>query len=231
MTGYITCNDENKENQKTEEEIHEETADIKVIDNNIENNNININNEKKRTDFLNSIKSKATFTSDVSMTDQGKPRFKHLYDKLEDFSMEYNLYKGILYDIIDIFNNKEYNMDRLKPIDFSDLKAMLKNFNKNNVFKQLNKEEKKEYITNLKKIKEQQKTLKAQRIENLKLKGEQFYAIKIQNNGITKTTYNSKYSDNEIQMTKKCLLNKWEFPPIEYLDEKYEEKKKIVHLI
>ena len=88
------------------------------------------------------------------MTDQGKPRFKHLYDKLEDFSMEYNLYKGILYDIIDIFNNKEYNMDRLKPIDFSDLKAMLKNFNKNNVFKQLNKEEKKEYITNLKKIKE-----------------------------------------------------------------------------
>ena len=220
-------NDENKENQKTEEEIHEETADIKVIDNNIENNNININNEKKRTDFLNSIKSKATFTSDVSMTDQGKPRFKHLYDKLEDFSMEYNLYKGILYDIIDIFNNKEYNMDRLKPIDFSDLKAMLKNFNKNNVFKQLNKEEKKEYITNLKKIKEKQKMLKAQRIENLKLKGEQYYAIKIQNNGITKTNYNSKYSDNEIQMTKKCLLNKWEFPPIEYLDEKYEEKKKI----
>ena len=69
--------------------------------------------------------------------------------------------------------------------------------------------------------------LKAQRIENLKLKGEQYYAIKIQNNGITKTNYNSKYSDNEIQMTKKCLLNKWEFPPIEYLDEKYEEKKKI----
>ena len=87
--------------------------------------------------------------------------------------MENNLYKGILYDVIDFFNNKEYNMNRLQPIDFSDLKAMLKNFNKNNVFKQLNKEEKKEYISNLKEIKEKQRFLKAQRIESLKLKGPQ----------------------------------------------------------
>jgi hypothetical protein len=97
-------------------------------------------------------------------------------------------------------------MDRLQPIDFSDLKAMLKNFNKNNVFKQLNREEKKDYITNLKKIKEQQKMLKAKRIENLKLKGAQYYAMKIENNGIDKTNYNSKYTDVEIQMAKKMFI-------------------------
>ena len=137
--------------------------------------------------------------------------------------MEYNLYKGILYDIVDFFDNKEYNMDRLQPIDFSDLKQMLKDFNKNNVFKQLNREEKKDYISNLKKIKEQQKMLKAQRIENLKLNGEQYYAVKIQNNGIEKMNYISKYGENEIQMAKKCLLNKWQFPPMEYLDESFSD--------
>ena len=231
-------NDEEKEpkendNNINNEQIPEEYNDIKVKDNNIENikedqNQKNrINSIRQKTNFLNSMRGKTTISSDVSMAETGKLPFKHLNENLQDFSMEYNLYKGILYDIVDFFDNKEYNMDRLQPIDFSDLKAMLKNFNKNNVFKQLNREEKKDYITNLKKIKEQQKMLKAQRIENLKLKGEQYYAMKIQNNGIEKTNYTSKYNETEIQMAKKCLLNKWEFPPMEYLDEKYEEKKKI----
>ena len=228
-------NEENKEEEKNKENennaaIPEDLANIQVKDNNIENmkevsrNKLNLN---QKNNFLNSIKGKNTLSSDLSVTEKGKPLFKHLYDKLQDFSMENNLYKGILYDVVDFFNNKKYNMDRLQPLDFSDLKAMLKNFNKNNVFKQLNKEEKKDYITNLKKIKEQQKTLKAQRIENLKLKGEDYYAMKIENKGVEQTNYNSKYKDAEIQMAKKCLLNKWEFPPMEYLDERYEEKKTI----
>ena len=228
-------NEEEKEHKENEnninkEQIQEEFDDIKVKDNNIENlkedqkNKVNI---KQKSTFLNSMKGKTTLSSDYSVTEAGKSPFKHLNDNLQDFSMEHNLYKGILYDIVDFFDNREYNMDRLQPIDFSDLKAMLKNFNKNNVFKQLSREEKKDYITNLKKIKEQQKMLKAQRIENLKLKGEQYYALKIQNNGIDKTNYVSKHNETEIQMAKKCLLNKWQFPPMEYLDERYEEKKKI----
>ena len=233
---HINDNIEQEKEKEEEKEkninnpIPEENADIQIKDNNIENlketQKLKFNQNPKTT-FLNSIKGKTTLSSDYSVTDPGKPHFKHLYDNLQDFSMEYNLYKGILYDMVDFFDNKRYNMDRLKPIDFSDLKAMLKNFNKNNVFKQLNREEKKDYISNLKKIKEQQKTLKAKRIENLKLKGEEYYAMKIENKGIDNTNYKSKYEEVEIQMAKKCLLNKWEFPPMQYLDERYEEKIKI----
>ena len=123
--------------------------------------------------------------TDYSMTEYNNMQFKRIHEKLENYSMEYNLQKGILYDVVDIFDNKEYNLDRLKPIEFSDLKAMLKNFNKNNVFKQLSRDEKRSYITNLKEIKEKQRTAKAERIELLKLKGKQYYSIKIENTGIT----------------------------------------------
>ena len=220
---------ENKNEDNNKGEIPEELADIKVKDNNIENMK-DIQKAKfamqQKNNLLNSFKNKMTISSEISATELGKPPFKHLYDNLQDFSMENNLYKGILYDLVDFFDNKKYNMDRLKPIDFSDLKALLKNFNKNNVFKQLSKDEKKDYITNLKKIKEQQKMLKAKRIENLKLNGEEYCAMKIENKGIDKTNYNAKYEEIEIEMAKKCFLNKWEFPPMEYLDERYAEKKK-----
>ena len=229
---------ESQENPKKENinEIipEEDHNDIKVIDNNIESmpddNAKKTLNAKaaainKQNNFLNSMKNKLTMTSDFSMTDYNKLEFKRIHEKLEDYSMENNLYKGILYDIVDFFDNKEYNMNRLQPIDFSDLKAMLKNFNKNNVFKQLSKEEKKEYISNLKEIKEKQRFLKAQRIESLKLKGPQYYSVKIQNKGIEPTSYKAKYIEQEYQMAKKCLLNKWEFPPMDYLDKRYEEKK------
>ena len=227
---------ENLDNTKKEiiNEVipEEEHNDIKVVDNNIEqtqddnkkDNNLKINSiNNRQNNFYSSVKNRLTMTDSIS--EFNKLEFKRIHEKLEDYSMENNLYKGILYDIIDFFDNKEYNMNRLQPIDFSDLKAMLKNFNKNNVFKQLNKEEKKEYISNLKEIKEKQRFLKAQRIESLKLKGPQYYSVKIQNKGIDKTSYVSKYCEQDYQMAKKCLLNKWEFPPMEYLDKRYEEKK------
>ena len=236
IINYIHESDNTQENKEEEKENEnnnpinkEESPEIKIKDNNIENLKDDIKSKstlKQKSKFIDSIKARSALTYDLSSQDVGKTQFKYLNEKLQDYSMENNLYKGILYNIVDFFDNKNYNMDRLQPIDFSDLKAMLKNFNKNNVFKQLNREEKKDYIVNLKKIKEQQKMLKAKRIENLKLKGEQYYAMKIENNGIDKTNYNSKYTDVEIQMAKKCLLNKWDFPPMEYLDERYEEKKK-----
>ena len=142
---------ENKNEDNNKGEIPEELADIKVKDNNIENMK-DVQKAKfaiqQKNNLLNSFKNKMTISSEISATELGKPPFKHLYDNLQDFSMENNLYKGILYDLVDFFDNKKYNMDRLKPIDFSDLKALLKNFNKNNVFKQLSKDEKKDYITN-----------------------------------------------------------------------------------
>ena len=208
---HINDNVEKPENQdNTKKDIinevipEEEHNEIKVVDNNIEvlqedNNKKDIVNSKINTinknNIYSSMKNKLTMTDSIS--EFNKLEFKRIHEKLEDYTMENNLYKGILYDIIDFFDNKEYNMNRLQPIDFSDLKAMLKNFNKNNVFKQLNKEEKKEYISNLKEIKEKQRFLKAQRIESLKLKGPQYYSVKIQNKGIDKTSYTSQYCEQE----------------------------------
>ena len=65
------------------------------------------------------------------------------------------IFIGVIYDVVEFFNNNFFNMNRLLPIDFSDLRAMLKNFNSNNVFKQLSREEKKQYIHELKQIKKQ----------------------------------------------------------------------------
>ena len=56
------------------------------------------------------------------------------------------VYTGLLYSIVELFNNKEFNMNRLLPIDFSDLRELMKNFNTTNVFKQLSRAEKREYI-------------------------------------------------------------------------------------
>ena len=72
-------------------------------------------------------------------------------------------------------------MSRLVQIDFSDLRAMIKSFNTNNVFKQLSREEKRKYIQELKEIKLKQKIEKSKRIEALKEKGKIYYSIKIQN--------------------------------------------------
>ena len=227
-------NEYNPQKENIKEVIPEEDyKNIKIMENNIEP--LKEDNKIKKpiksaiinqpNNLLSSMKTKLAMTSDLSMTEFNKIEFKRINEKLEDYSMENHLFKGILYDIVDFFDNKEYNMNRLQPIDFSDLKAMLKNFNKNNVFKQLNKEEKKEYISNLKEIKEKQRFLKAQRIESLKLKGPRYYSVKLQNKGIDKTSYISKYGEQDYQMAKKCLLNKWEFPPMEYLDKIYEEKK------
>ena len=42
--------------------------------------------------------------------------------------------------------------------------------------------------------------------------------------------YNKMYakgswSAEELEMTKKCLLNKWSFPPMEFLEKRYQDQK------
>ena len=74
---------------------------------------------------------------------------------------ENKVHVGFLYNVIEFFDNKKFNMKRLLPIDFSDLKAMVKQLNTTYVFKQLPREEKKIYIQKLKEIKQIQKQEKA----------------------------------------------------------------------
>ena len=131
------------------------------------------------------------------------------------------VYTGLLYSIVELFNNKEFNMNRLLPIDFSDLRELMKNFNTTNVFKQLSRAEKREYIKKLKDIKTIQKEEKTKRIENLKIKGKKYFSIKVENHSVEEPTFITNHTDEEIQMTKKCLTNNWNYPPIRYLNEVY----------
>ena len=133
---------------------------------------------------------------------------------------------GFLYNVIECFNNNNFNMNRLLPIDFSDLKAIVKTLNTTYVFKQLPKDEKIIYIQKLKAIKYIQRQEKAKRIDNLKLNGNVFNYIKIGNNALPSPIECSiQHSNEELEMTKKCVLNKWSFPPMEFLDKRYNDKK------
>lgn len=130
------------------------------------------------------------------------------------------------YSINDFFSNESFNMNRLKPLDFSDLKQTLKDTTV--VFKQLSQQEKKEYIQQRKELKAKQLEIKNKRIEELKNEGRKFLIIKIKNNSIGQYKLNSilTYSEDDILMAKKCLLNNWKYPPPDFFDsyfKKYEE--------
>ena len=123
------------------------------------------------------------------------------------------------YSINDFFSNGNFNMNRLKPLNFDDLKRNLKEINV--VYKQLSESEKKEYILKRKKLKEKQLSLKNKRIEELQNEGKPFLIIKIKNNSLGQYDLNSVlyYSEKEIFMAKKCMLNNWKFPPPDFFND------------
>jgi len=130
-----------------------------------------------------------------------------------------NIIVNYAYSINDFFSNGNFNMDRLKPLNFNDLKRNMKETNV--VFKQLNEEEKKEYILKRKKLRQKQLSLKNKRIEELQNEGKPFLIIKIKNNSLGQYDLNSVlyYSEQEIFMAKKCMLNNWKFPPPEFFND------------
>jgi len=130
-----------------------------------------------------------------------------------------NIIVNYAYSINDYFSNGNFNMDRLKPLNFNDLKRNMKETNV--VFKQLNEEEKKAYILKRKKLREKQLSLKNKKIEELQNEGKPFLIIKIKNNSLGQYDLNSVlyYSEQEIFMAKKCMLNNWKFPPPEFFND------------
>lgn len=185
-------------------------------------------NNTKQTLFLKPMKPEGEKEDEINPSRESN-RLGTIYQSSLKQGMEKyenKIFIGLLYDVIEFFDNREFNMNRLKPIDFSDLKDMIKQLNTTYVFKQLSREEKKIYLENLKDIKQKQKTEKIKRIEELKLKGFSFKCIKIRNFSVEEPKFYIPYADEEIEMTKKCLLNNWEFPPIEFLNQIYEDKIK-----
>ena len=195
-----------------------------------QNNKVILDIDKKKIEiiakkFENLEDSNSNKFSKDNTVNQSKTGLKNNQSPIKERTDLYmdKIYIGVIYDIIEFFSNYNYNMSRLVPIDFSDLRAMIKNFNTNNIFKQLSREEKRKYIHQLKEIKMKQKEEKTKRIESLKSKGKMYYSIKIQNASIEEPVFIRNHTDEEIEMTKKILLNKWQFPPIEYLEHVYQQ--------
>ena len=191
-----------------------EKKKLENLKNKENNNNNNENLDNSNSNKLSPDKNKGSKEKNQILSPQKEKQIELFMDKI---------YVGVIYDIIEFFYNYNYNMSRLVPIDFSDLRAMIKNFNTNNVFKQLSRDEKRKYIQELKEIKLKQKIEKTKRIETLKSKGRRYYSIKIQNSSVQEPNFLRSHNDEEIEMTKKILLNKWEFPPIEYLEHVYQQ--------
>ena len=130
------------------------------------------------------------------------------------------------YSINDFFSNGNFNMTRLKILDFEDLK---KNLKANNViFKQLSQIEKREFFKRRRILKEKQLEIKNQRIHDIQKDGKPFFIIKIKSDCSNqyKMVSAMTYTEEEINMAKKCILNHWNFPPPDFFNKyfkKYEE--------
>lgn len=130
---------------------------------------------------------------------------------------------NFIYSVCDFFNNKKFNMERLRPLDFSDLKKLVNDAQPPGMYKRLSGEEKKKYLSNLLETKNKLIEIKNQRIEDVKKEGKQMFLIKIKNKciGIPKFDFYIPYNDYEIYIVKKCLLNSWFLPPPSYYLERF----------
>ena len=110
-------------------------------------------------------------------------------------------------------------MRRTKKISFNDLE--MENEETKWEFKQLNLNEKKDYMIKRNNLKKQHKEQRAKRIDLLKKipENNEFKLFKINSNCLN-LPKNYKifdlFDDKEISMGRKCLANGWEFPPMEF---------------
>ncbi len=133
------------------------------------------------------------------------------------------IYSDFAYSIVEIFCSDDFNMARLKPIDFSDLKRKILDARVS--YKQLSKEDKKNYIQNLKDLKSKQNEEKTKRLDELKKPGNKFFLMKVKSDCIDRKSpplnFQLEFSDKEIEMAKLCMANSWNFPPPNFFTDTY----------
>ena len=155
---------------------------------------------------------------------------ENLHRRKENLILSNNIIANYLYSVVDFFDNGEFNMKRLRCLDFSDLERVL--IDKKVQFKQLALNEKKQYLIARRELKKKQLDEKNRRLNELKENGAQYSLIKVAKNGIEINFFN-EYTEEEINAAKKCILNQWTYPPYTYFKEfevketlKKEEEKK-----
>ena len=149
----------------------------------------------------------------------------NLYKNYENFIVKKSLKlhnSGLIYDVgytlLEIFQCGNFNMSRLKPIDFSDMKLDIKV-----KYKQMSPDEKAIYLEKIKDLKIRQKKEKIIRIDKYLEDGTNILFIKFTNESNYKdkkkayeieTLFNMK----EIEAAKSCIKNNYCFPPENYFE-------------
>ena len=184
-----------------------------------------LNIEKKNNEFfsLNKNEDGSTFkrrTKKFGTLSLNDPRkVVNSLRNQEENLIDGDVVKNYLYTINDYFESKTYNMLRTKKISFNDLE--MENEETKWEFKQLNINEKKDYMIRRRDLKKKHKEERIKRIEALKKSPEnnEYKLFKI-NSNCENLPSNYKgfdlFNDKEITMGRKCLANGWGYPPIEF---------------
>ena len=192
-------------------------------------NHINNNNNKISTwNLLNLNKKARTYTafqkgfcSELVMMEIYKRGLELLGDS-NFFEKEKGIYYDFAYSVVETFNNYEFNMQRVKPIDFSDLKK-----EKGKDWKHMSKEEKKKYREDKKETTRKMKEIAVSRIEEFQRPGKEYFFVKLRNSIIGKgLNFYIPFSEYEVLVAQRCIYNGWDFPPVEYFETTFKEPTK-----
>jgi hypothetical protein len=122
------------------------------------------------------------------------------------------------YTLLEYFQCGNFNMSRLKPIDFSDMKLDIKV-----KYKQMSPDEKAIYLEKIKDLKIRQKKEKINRINKYMEEGSNMLFIKFTNGSILKENkkayeIETLFNNREIEAAKLCINNNYYFPPENYFE-------------
>lgn len=200
---------------------------------------INLNNIRENNNFLSEIvsdeknnKNEGLFIcfnyskeKKINLNSRNIQEEENTINNEEYFKEEFE--SNVIYDITHYFCNYGFNMNRLKLVEFTDLKKKLED-NKQS-YKQLNKEEKKIYLEMMKKLKAEIENTKIERLDDLNKSGILYKIIKLRLNAswISNSPLVShiQFTDDEIYTARLCMLNNWKFPPLQYYESLYQLKK------
>ena len=122
------------------------------------------------------------------------------------------------YTLLELFQCGNFNMKRLKPIYFGDMKLDIQI-----KYKQMSPEEKANYLERIKELRKNQRKEKEHRINKYLDKGENILCLKFTNKSLTnenKKVYEieTSYNLREIEAAKFCIKNEFAFPPENYFE-------------
>ena len=128
------------------------------------------------------------------------------------------------YTLLEIFQCGNFNMKRLKPIYFGDMKLDIKV-----KYKQMTPEEKAVYLDQIKELRKNQKKEKDIRTNQYLDNGENILCVKITNESSSndnKKVYEIEtlYHLREIEAAKLCIKNNFSFPPENYFENTFVPK-------